>query len=158
PSDPSTTGTTSDASSPSATDNSTAVAADYAFQGGVIGDETKLVIYAGRVPEACFRNLNQNDQVRADQRQIIYWLGKGTNGAPDPGERPWITADGVRNAIDDDEEATDSTLVAEEVTSLLFEYFDGSNWTNTWDGTTPGADGVTPIGPPRAIRITLSLK
>src|SRR5262249_34725154 len=102
---PAPTSGTTDSSSPSATDNSTAVAADYAFQGGVIGDEKKLVIYAGRTPEAFCRYGNPGDQLRADQRQIIYWLGKSSNGGLYRRERPWITADGVRNAIDDDEEA-----------------------------------------------------
>jgi hypothetical protein len=149
------TGTT-DASTAGATDNSTAVAADYAFQGGIIGDEAKLVIYAGRTPEAFSRFGNPGEQVRADQRQIIYWLG--TSGGLYRRERPWVTADGVRNAIENDEQATDSTLLADEVTALLFEYFDGSSWATTWDGTAPGPDGVTPLGPPRAIRVTLTLK
>jgi prepilin-type N-terminal cleavage/methylation domain-containing protein len=155
--DPSATGAA--ATDPSATDNSTAAAADYAFQGGVIGDEKKLIIFAGRVPEAFGRYSaeEQQRQVRSDQRQIIYWLGKTGTGGLYRRERPWVTADEVRTAADDDETATDSTLLAEEVTDLQFEYSDGTTWASTWDGTTPGPDGVTPLGPPRAVRVTLTL-
>ena len=49
------------------------------------------------------------------------------------------------------------TLV-DEVTGVIFEYFDGTSWASAWDGTQPGPDGVTPIGPPRAVRVTLTLQ
>ena len=116
------------------------------------------MIYAGKVPEVLGRYGEPMSQVRSDQRQIIYWLG--SNGGLYRRERPWVTADGVRNATENDETATDSTLLAEEVTDILFEYSDGTpdNWASSWDGTQPGADGVTPIGPPRAIRMTLTLQ
>lgn len=140
---------------PGATDNATAVSADYAFQGGLIGEEMKLVIYAGKVPEALGRygNPGGTEQFRADQRQIIYWFepGRGLYRR----ERPWVTADGVRNSIEADPDAPDSVLLAEEVSNATFEYTDGTTWTPTWDGTAPGPDGVTPLGPPRAVRIKL---
>ncbi len=140
---------------PGATDTATAVSADYAFQGGVVGEEGKLTIYAGRLPES-FGRYGALDQVRSDQRQIIYWMepGRGLYRR----ERPWVTADGVRNGIEADPDAPDSILLAEEVTGARFEFSDGSTWTSTWDGTTPGPDGVTPLGPPRAIKVTLDIK
>jgi prepilin-type N-terminal cleavage/methylation domain-containing protein len=142
---------------PSATDNSTALAADYLFQGGVVGGSTKLAIFTGKVPEALSRYGEPSPQVRPDQRQVIYWLGNDGRGLYRR-ERPWVTADGVRNAIEDDETATDAALLAEEVVGLMFEYFDGTSWMSEWDGTQPGPDGATPIGPPRAIRVTLMLE
>src|SRR5262249_17299391 len=48
-----------------------------------------------------------------------------------------------------------SHVIAPEVKSLQFRYFDGSNWQDSWDGTQPGPDGVTPQGPPRAIELTI---
>ena len=49
-------------------------------------------------------------------------------------------------------------LLASEVKTLQFEYWDGTQWATSWDGTqTSPLDGVTPIGPPQAIRITLGL-
>ena len=64
---------------PGATDNATAVSADYAFQGGLIGDDSKklLIIYAGRTPEVFGRYGNPGEQVLADQRQIVYWYEPG---------------------------------------------------------------------------------
>ena len=152
-----TTDPAADASMPGATDNATAVAADIAFQGGLIGEPMKLVIYAGRVPEVFGRYPN-SEQVRSDQRQIIYWF------EPNRGlyrrERPWVTADGVRNSIDTDPDAPDSVLLAEEVTSVDFQYTDGTSgsWVTEWNGTDPGPDGVTPLGPPRAVKVTLDLR
>lgn len=141
---------------PGATDNATAVAADYAFQGGVVGELTKVVVYAGRTPEAFGRFGNPGEQIRSDQRQIIYWLGP--SGGLYRLERPWVTADGVRNSIEPDLESPDAILIAEEVSDLSFEYSDGSSWLTEWDGTVPGPDGVTPLGPPRAIRVTVTLR
>lgn len=149
------TGTTSTPPDASATDTSTAVSADNACQAGVIGDEKKLIIYSGRVPEALGR-YGESGQVRADQRQVIYWLGQG--GGLYRRERPWVTSDDVRTAADADESATDAALLAEEVTDVQFEYSDGTTWASTWDGTAPGPDGATPLGPPRAVRVTLSLQ
>ena len=47
-------------------------------------------------------------------------------------------------------------IFAEDVVGLSLQYFDGTNWTDTWDGSTLGADGKTPIGPPRLVQITLA--
>jgi hypothetical protein len=50
-------------------------------------------------------------------------------------------------------------LVAREVKSLTFQYFDVNqqSWMDSWDGTQPGPDGVTPIGPPAAISIVVEI-
>jgi hypothetical protein len=69
-----------------------------------------------------------------------------------------LTTDDVINAtspVGGPDEA--SLVVAPEVCSLQFQYFDGSAWQDSWDSSTPGADGVTPIGPPRAISIRVGL-
>lgn len=153
---PTTTDPSATTAEPGATDNATAVSANYLFQGGVVGESAKLAIYAGRVPETFGRYGDSGEQVRSDQRQIIYWYepGRGLYRR----ERPWITADGVSNAIEADPDAPDSVLLAEEVTNVLFEYSDGTSWTESWDGTVPGPDGVTPLGPPRAVKVTLDIR
>jgi hypothetical protein len=53
-----------------------------------------------------------------------------------------------------------SYIIAPEVKSILFEYYDGTTWQTYWDGTsTPTTDGSTPPqGPPAAIRVTITLK
>ena len=40
----------------------------------------------------------------------------------------------------------------------LVIHFDGTSWVESWDGSTIGADGKTPVGPPRAIEVTLTLR
>src|SRR5205823_1913715 len=50
-------------------------------------------------------------------------------------------------------------VFAPQVQDVLFEYFDGESWQASWDGSQlGGADGNTPIGPPAAIAITITLR
>ncbi len=111
------------------------------------------------MPEVFGRFGERSEQVRADQRQIIYWVGDGGLYRL---ERPWVTSDDVRSSLesdaDPDPESPDAVLVAPEVSDVTFEYTDGSSWVAEWNGADPGPDGVTPLGPPRAIRITLVIK
>ena len=51
-----------------------------------------------------------------------------------------------------------SLVIAPEVVQVQFRYFDGTDWQDTWDGSQPGPDGMTPMGPPRAIEITLGIR
>ena len=155
PTDPTAAPTTVDP----ATGEATAVpqAADIAFQGGVVGTDKQLTVFASRLPSA-FSNprglaASAGSQGPSDLVRITYWLG-GSGGLCRQ-ERPWVTADGVRNSSDPDltDEAGD-TLV-QEVKDVTFEYFDGSQWLPEWRGNDPSPDGVTPIGPPRAIKVTL---
>lgn len=52
----------------------------------------------------------------------------------------------------------DAAVVAPEVTGLTIEYFDGIAWQGSWDGGGTAEDGMTPIGPPSAIRIVLTMR
>lgn len=145
------TGTT-DPTMPAATDTATATATPL-VQGGVVGQEQMLILFLGKTPEAFGRYGENSQQVRSDQRQVVYKFvsGRGLFRA----ERPWVTADTL--SMDLDPDAPDSVLLAEEATDVLFEYSDGTSWASTWDGTVPGPDGVAPLGPPRAVRLTLTL-
>ena len=70
-----------------------------------------------------------------------------------------MTADGVRNSVDPDlTYGEENDVIAGEVKDLTFEYFDGSGWAGSWDGSILGPDGVTPQGPPRAVRVTLTME
>jgi hypothetical protein len=74
-------------------------------------------------------------------------------------ERAWVTADTF--SFDLDQNSPECILLAEEVTNLSFAYIgpDGSE-SSSWnpEGTEKAPDGVGSKGPPRAIRITLTLK
>ncbi len=133
-------------------------AADLSFQAGVIGSDKQLTVFVSRLPGTLTsaKGLTEipGTQLPSDLYRITYWLGQ--NGGLCRQERPWVTADGVRNSSDPDlsDEAGD-TLV-QEVTDATFEYFDGSSWLPSWDGTLSSPDGVTPTGPPRAVRLKLT--
>ncbi|HYH64821.1 MAG TPA: type II secretion system protein GspJ [Urbifossiella sp.] len=132
-------------------------AADISFQAGVVGTDKSLTIFASGLPNAlAYTGELANPttaQAPSDLRRITYWLRTG--GGLCRQERPWVTADGVRNSADPDLSDEDGDTLVEEVTDVTFEYWDGTGWTTSWDGSSPAADGVTPTGPPRAIRVTL---
>jgi prepilin-type N-terminal cleavage/methylation domain-containing protein len=149
----------SDSSSSTPAEATGAVAADVPFQAGVFGTDKQITLYVSRVPPAlAVPDLTGSGQVdpRPDLRRVTYYLGAG--GGLCRQERPWVTADGVRNSTDPDpgEEAND--LISDEVTDVVFEYFDGGGWVNTWSGSDTATDGQTPLGPPRAVRVTLTVQ
>ena len=150
-------------------EGTTVVAADIPFQAGVIGTATQLTMFVSRVPNA-LADANIFSQIvsenapgegyYSDLVRITYWMA---NGGAGPGlcrqERLQVTADGIRNSTDPDTTDEASDIVAEQVTAINFRYFDASSggWTDSWDGRNYGPDGVTPLGPPRAIEVALTL-
>jgi hypothetical protein len=87
----------------------------------------------------------------SDVRRVTYWWDG--NGLVKK-EISNVTADDDTTALP----PASGDLIAAEVTNLTFEYFDGTNWVDTWDGTVLGDDGATPVGPPRAIRINIDVR
>jgi prepilin-type N-terminal cleavage/methylation domain-containing protein len=142
---------------------------------GVQGDAQHLNMFICRVPREMINDQLQQQEgsstTAGDLRRVSYWLN-GDNGSGQglmKQEVPLITSDDA-GAIDlsalppgSGNNADDSTVkvVIEEVRSLQFEYYDGTNWIDTWDSTAlstaAGADGVTPQGSPVAIRVTLEI-
>ncbi len=153
-----TTGTPTDDAS--MTDESQALASDIPFQAGLVGSEKQLTVFTSRVPTTLTDfTLSAADAPAgpSDLRRVTYWLsGSGVGLCRQ--ERPWVTADGVRNSAGPEltDEAAD--VIADEVVDVNFEYFDGSGWTTSWDGSVAGPDGAAPLGPPRAVRVTLTLE
>src|SRR5207253_917962 len=96
--------------------------------------------------------------VNSDLRRVTYWLGG--NGEPlglCREELRSVTADDANAPLPPNVPDEPSYVLAEEVKSLRFRYFDGTSWQDSWDGTAPGPDGPTPKGPPLAIEITLGV-
>jgi len=162
-------GSTSNSTSDTGSSESAAaqvLAADIPFQAGIIGSERQLTVFLSRVPDALAELgvrtadsvINSDTPSPSGLRRVCYWLAQNGTGGLCRQERVWITADGVRDSIDPDLSDEVNDIIAESVTDLLFEYFDGSQWLPSWDGSSVGADGVTPIGPPRAVRVTLWLE
>jgi hypothetical protein len=105
-------------------------------------------------------NINSDaPPVVSDLRRVSYWL---LGGADNPAglarqEVPVVTSDDALQNLPPGIDNESSFLIADEVRSLIFQYFDGTNWQDNWDSTTPGADGVTPIGSPRAVAVTVGV-
>jgi hypothetical protein len=152
------------ASSSSATNSSSATGGDtVVFNLGVQGTANQLTLFDSKLPSELIKSPailnNQPLPLVSDLRCITYWLA----GA---GDHPLgLARQEIRLATSSDQMSTlppnvpdeADHVFAEEVKSLTFSYFDGSNWQDTWDGTTAGPDGVTPIGPPVAIAIVIGI-
>jgi hypothetical protein len=126
---------------------------------GLIGDTQTLHLFVSRVPRGAV-NARGNDQPPAmgDTRRISYWLvGDANNGGLAKQEIGPITSDDATNNLPPAVDNENSFIIADEVVSLTFSYWDGTNWNDTWDSTQPGTDGVTPIGPPLAVSIEIGL-
>ncbi len=130
------------------------------FNLGVQGTDTTLTLYVSRWP----RELNFDPQFAGDQtsqptlsdlRRVTY-VFDNDNGLLRQ-EVKVATSDDALNqpapVLDDGY----TVQVADEVKSIQFRYWDGSNWQTSWDGTAAGSDGMTPQGPPMAIEITVGI-
>jgi hypothetical protein len=148
--------------------SATTTTTPYPFNLGVQGDQDFLAIYISKVPHAVGQ-AQVSDPTQSggattqssdcDLRRITYWLNTvGDVKGLARQEMIMVTSDDMTTSnlppigIDDM-----TQIVAPEVVAVSFEYFDGMNWQLSWDGTVPGSDGVTPIGPPVAIAITVSV-
>jgi hypothetical protein len=128
------------------------------FQAGVLGESDRLTIYAARVAGQGMTDESGEAPNPADVRRITYWLAAGGLARQ---EFPWVTSDQVQGSTDpviEDGKDENSYVIAEEVTRLQFEYWDGSAWQDSWDGRQPGPDGKTMMGPPMAIRVHFWLR
>ena len=135
---------------------------------GIIGDADTLNLFVSQVPrELINAQLQQQEAtspIAGDLRRISYWYVPG-NGTDSGGlmrqEIKLVTSDdsGVidQGVLPPNVEADPKYLMAPEVQSLQFEYFDGTEWQDTWDSTQFGVDGITPIGSPVAIAVTIGL-
>jgi prepilin-type N-terminal cleavage/methylation domain-containing protein len=151
-------GTTSSSSSAgsSGTSTSSSVATDaVSLPLSVQGDSTTLHLYIARFPREAFpTDPNAAPQLASDIRRVSWWLSGGGLA------RQEVSVSTSQDALDNlppglpDE---DSHVLAPEVKSVQFQYFDGTSWQDSWDCTTMGADGVTPIGPPLAVAIVLDV-
>ena len=156
-------GASSSGANPSASSSPATTSSTPPFNMGVQGDDTHLTLYLSRWPrevvlppnDANYNNQNGNLPIESDLRRITWWFADGSGLARQ--EIRIATSDDALNSPAPDLNDGYSTLVAPEVTSITFQYFDGSQWQTSWDGTQAGPDGVTPIGPPIAISVDMTL-
>jgi len=142
------------------TTDGTAAAAgvDIPFGAGIVGTDKQLKIVLSRVPTALVdfdaAGADATTNQPADLRSVLYYLAADGMGLCRQ-ERPWVTADGVWNSTEPDRADEISDIIAPEVKDLTFEYYDGGTWQSSWDGSATDIDGVSLIGPPRAIKVIL---
>jgi hypothetical protein len=126
------------------------------FPFGIQGDSQTMSVYINKVPTEVFLPAGSSDLPPpvSDTRRITYWLAPGGLARQ---EVKIITSQDVANLMPPDLPDGAYKLLAPEVRDLTFSYFDGNEWQDTWDSTMVGGDGVTPIGPPREVAITIGL-
>lgn len=132
------------------------------FNLGVHGDSTNLVLSVYRVqkPPAGQDPTQPDPVILSDVRRVNYWLI--TNGSDTVGlaraEIPQATSLDADTWPPSNLAEQNKYIIADEIKNILFEYFDGTTWQPTWDGTALSQDGITPVGPPAAIRITMTMR
>jgi type II secretory pathway pseudopilin PulG len=138
------------------TDTSGAIA----FNFGIRGDATSLEISSYRVQKPA--NADAGEPVSSDLRRVAIWLV--SNGTEPIGlarhELKQATSADLEKAFTDlpDQE---KLVFAREVVNISFEYYDTTtaSWLTEWDGSAPaGEDGSSFVGPPAAIRVTITLR
>ncbi len=155
-----TTGTTAGATTTA--DTATAFDMVTPLNMGLQGDSGVLTVYVSKVPQLA--GGSPSDQAAADQQQldscdirrISYWLADTGGLARQEVKR--VTADDDDTQLPPNVPDEARLVFAPEVAELTFTYWDGSAWQDTWDGSTLGSDGATPVGPPMAVKITLGLR
>jgi hypothetical protein len=156
------TGSNSTASSTSGASSATSTSGSVQFNLWVQGDTSWIMLYISRVPReltAVTDSDSEDQPLSSDLRRVSYWLAGGADSPLGLArqEVAAVTSDQEMAVVPPGIPDEASMVIAEEVKSLQFSYFDGNAWQDTWDGTAAGPDGSTPVGPPLAIAITLGI-
>jgi hypothetical protein len=127
----------------------------------VVGDSQHLSLYIGKVPDYKQNQKNQNlpPQNWNDLRRVCYWVAQDGGLARQEIQIP--TAQDIVNQTTPWGAGDENQyIIAPKVTEVTFEYYDGSTWNDSWqmNGIQFQADNKTPVGPPMAIRVTLTVK
>lgn len=146
-------GSGSSASSSSTTTSTTATQNTTVYLSlGVTGDASTLNLTVSRVPTDAWPTDANATPTTSDLRRISYWVAG--DGGLYRKEMKVVTS---QDALDVNPPTGEDPqyLLAPEVKSVEFSYFDGTNWQESWDSTQVGADGITPQGSPRAIAVKI---
>ncbi|MCU0705182.1 MAG: prepilin-type N-terminal cleavage/methylation domain-containing protein [Fimbriiglobus sp.] len=155
-------GTDTTATDTTSTDAATAGSAvvtgtNLPFQAGLVGTTNQLIVFLSRSPEYLRKRGATDAAITPDLVKVTYYLHSSGKGLCRQ-ERPWVTADGVWNTTEPDRTTEDTDRIASEVVNVAFEYASGSGYVSDWDGSVADATGATNQGPPRAVRMTLTLE
>lgn len=123
---------------------------------GVVGSSSELHLFISRVPLEIYGDgAEQGGQLTSDLRRVSYWLGGEDAGLCRLEARLITSEDGTNPDLPTGD--VSSYVLAPEVRSIEFSYFDGTDWADSWDSTAPGPDGTTPLGSPRAVAIRIGV-
>jgi hypothetical protein len=123
------------------------------------GDSEWMILWVSRI-SGDLSPLLTNQPVTSDLHQVTYWLAGGDSNPLG------LARQEIKQATNENSLATappnipdeQNYVIAEEVQGVTFRYFDGTAWQNSWDGTQTSGTSTTPIGPPIAVEITLTVK
>jgi hypothetical protein len=146
-----TTGTTGTSSS-STTSSTSSSTTPILFT--IQGQSDSFSIFITRVPPITTDPNNPNPPSASDVRVVSYWVEPGKGLCRQ--EILQATSDNAQTPQFDPNDPTTNRL-APEVTNMTVQYFDGTNLNDTWDGTQLASDGMTPLGPPLALVVTLEI-
>jgi len=160
---PSTTTTTT--SSNSNTTPAAPASTPVTFNLMVKGTSTNLTLYTLAVPKDATDTLKMgggSDPTVAvplsDLRRVSYWFVEGKGLARQEIKMVTSTNDVVAMPPDVASDDPNTTYLPGDIKNVQFQYWDGSAWQDSWDGTTLSTiDNATPQGPPMAIAITLEI-
>lgn len=128
---------------------------------GVVGNANMMTLYVSRVPGEAYQN-----QLVSDIRRISYWLGDGGQGLCRQEIRVATANEALADPFSPPPGEITNYLLAPEIKSLEFRYFDGASWVEEWDSRTLGGDKKTmsdgseigtPVGSPRAIEVRIGV-
>jgi hypothetical protein len=136
------------------------------FNFGVRGEPTRLVLSVTRAARgpalrttAAGGATADAEGAASDLRRITYWMVNGGGEVQGLARQELVRVTGQEaDTLPPGGADPVQHILAPEVTSLSFEYFDGASWQASWDGNAPGPDGDTPVGPPAAIAVTITLR
>jgi prepilin-type N-terminal cleavage/methylation domain-containing protein len=123
------------------------------------GDSGRLILWVSRI-SSDLNPTSTNQSVTSDLHRITYWLAGGSTSPLGLArqEIKQATSDDALNSTPPNMPDEESFVIAEEVQSVAFRYFDGTSWQDSWDGTQADPTSGAPIGPPQAVEITVTVQ
>jgi prepilin-type N-terminal cleavage/methylation domain-containing protein len=116
------------------------------------GDSERLILWVSRI-SSDLSPLLTNQPVASDLRRVVYWMA--STGGLARQEIKLATSDDALVTVPPNIPDEANSVIAEEVQSVTFRYFDGTAWQDSWDGTQASSTSASPMGPPLAVEITL---
>jgi hypothetical protein len=124
---------------------------------GVVGEEKSITLFVAKTASG---NPRQDGMVAnpADIRRICIWMTDNGLARQELTSVLSETTKAIKSGPDLTQGDEASYIFAEEVVDITFEYWDGASFSASWDGSVLGADNKTLLGPPLAVRVTLTLQ